>query len=120
MIKFIVVLLVTAATVAAASLLWPKFTTREKPAALQKVHDVVTETQVGREAATILGVASGIDVKPINFSTAVSTVAGAIVTTVEKTTQQIVTQQITTQLVSQYEHLPQPQQQQIQQLICKP
>lgn len=120
MVKFVLVLFFSALIVSGVSLLWYKFTPRERPATLQTVHDLVTQTQVGKEAARVLGVSDDGATQPLNFSTVASTVAGSMTSAVGNAAQEIVARQITTQIVGQYQHLSQDQQQYIKVAICKP
>ncbi|MBI4029175.1 MAG: hypothetical protein HY376_02315 [Candidatus Blackburnbacteria bacterium] len=120
MIKVVAIGLISALTVGLVSLAWPRLTPQARPVPLQKVHDVVLETQVGQQAAQTLGVTDEKNVVPINPSAVVASVATSIVTTIEKRTQQVVVENAVKQLTNQFDQLPQDQKQQIQTIICKP
>lgn len=117
--KYVFAAIIGAGTVAFASLLWPRFTTKPEPAALQQVRDVVLGTSVGQSTADFLGVthSSG---KPLNLSDTVSSVAGVVTSSVEQKVAQIVSDQVAAQVIKQYEQLPVVQQDRVVELICKP
>lgn len=120
MIKFVAAAIAFSITVIGISFLWPKFTRETRPEPLQKVRDTVIQTDIGREAADILGVAKDKEMQPINISDTASSVAGSIISSLGKEVQQVVTHQVTTQLLNQYKELPPTEQERIQQAVCKP
>lgn len=118
-IKYVLVASASAGVVALISLLWPRFTTKPKPQSLESVRSAVFGTEIGKNAADLLGVSQG-DIKPINLSDAVSSVAGAVTSSVEQKVAQIVSDQVASQVVKQYNQLPVPQQDRVVEMICKP
>lgn len=116
---YIVVAIVGAVVVAIGSLAWPKFTSKPEPEVLNRVRDEVLGTEVGQVGAKILGVEHVGD-KPLSFSDAASSVAGAITSSVEERVQSIVSEQVAAQVVKQYEQLPVVQQALVTEIICKP
>ena len=119
-LQFIFVFIAAGATAVAGSLLWPKFTATARPKPLQDVRDVVIQTQIGKNAATILGVQDESSVKPVNVASAASSVVTNIISTIEKKSQEIVTRQVVEQLVRQVDQMPAEQKKQVQEIICKP
>ena len=119
-LQFIFVFIASGAAVAAASLLWPKFTATARPKPLQEIRDVVVQTPVGKNAAVILGVQDESSVKPVNVASAASSVVTNIITTIEKKSQEIVTRQVVEQLVRQVDQMPAEQKKQVQDAVCKP
>ncbi len=119
-IRFLLVAGATASVVVIVSLLWPRLTSQPRPEVLQAVQETALTTGVGQEAAKVLGVEEEKNVKPVNLSSAAASVAGGISSTIAQKAQEIVTQQITNQIISHYTQLPQSQQQQVQEFICKP
>ncbi|MDP1721767.1 MAG: hypothetical protein Q8L37_01005 [Candidatus Gottesmanbacteria bacterium] len=118
-IKYIVVAAGSAAVVAIASLLWPKFTDRTEPLVLNQVRGAVLGTEVGQNTAKLLGV-TGDGGNILNFSDTVSSVAGIVTSSVEQKVAQIVSDQVASQVVKQYNQLPIPQQNRVVEMICKP
>lgn len=119
-VRFFLIAGASASVVVIVALLWPRLTSRPRPQVLQAVRDTALTSQPGKETAKILGVENEGSVKPINLNSAVATIAGVVTTAVQEKTKEIIAQQITTQIVNQYQGLPQPQQQQLQEFICKP
>ncbi len=119
-IRFVLIAGASASVVVILALFWPRLTSRPRPQVLQAVRDSALTTQPGIEAAKILGVENEGNIKPVNINNAVATIAGAVTSAVQEKTKEIIAQQITTQIVNQYQGLPSPQQQQLQEFICKP
>lgn len=118
--RFLLAAGATASVVVIIALLWPRLTNRPRPEVLQAVRDSAITTGAGKDAAKILGVEREEAVKPINVNDAVASVAGAVATVVGEKTKEIISQQVTTQIMTQYQQLPQREQQQLQEFICKP
>ncbi|MEK7141623.1 MAG: hypothetical protein AAB800_03710 [Patescibacteria group bacterium] len=118
-IKYVLVAGVSAGVVALTSLLWPRFTGKPEPKALESVRNTVLGTEIGQNTADLLGVSQG-NMTPINLSDAVSSVAGVVTSSVEQKVAQIVSDQVATQVVKQYNQLPIPQQDRVMEMICKP
>lgn len=119
-IRFVLVAAGTASVVVVVALLWPKLTSQPRPEVLQAVRDSALTTEVGQEAAKVLGVEKEENVKPININSAIASVAGTVTTAVQGKTKEIIAQQVSSQIVNQYTQLPAREQQQVQELICKP
>ena len=83
------------------------------------MHDVVVKTPPGEQAAQVLGVSTD-DVQPINLGEVANNIVNSVKTAAQKRAQTIIMAQVTSQLTNQYEKLPNDQQQQLQQIICKP
>ncbi len=118
-IKYILVAIAGAAVVFVVSLLWPTFTAKPEPNALVQVRDAVLGTEIGQKATALLGVTNGAP-QPLNLSDTVSSVAGMVTTSVEKKVSQIVSDQVAAQVIKQYQQLPEIQQDQVVEMICKP
>ncbi|MBI4066084.1 hypothetical protein HY411_00045 [Candidatus Gottesmanbacteria bacterium] len=118
-IKYALTAMVGAGVVAIVSLVWPKFTTKPEPTALQQVRDMVLGTEAGQGAAQLLGV-NNEGAAPINMSDTVSSVAGVVTSSVEQKVQQIVSDQVAAQVIKQYQQLPATQQDRVVEMICKP
>lgn len=118
-VKYIFVAGVSAAAVAIVSLLWPKFTTKNEPLVLNQVRGAVLGTEIGQNTAKLLGV-TGEGGHMFNFSDTVSSVAGAVTSSIEQKVAQIVSDQVASQVVKQYNQLPVPQQDRVVEMICKP
>ncbi|MEK9143443.1 MAG: hypothetical protein AAB481_02345 [Patescibacteria group bacterium] len=118
-IKYILVAIAGAAVVSVVSLLWPKFTAKPEPNALEQVRDAVLGTEIGQNAAALLGVTND-HPQPLNLSDTVSSVAGMVTSSVEQKVSQIVSDQVAAQVVKQYKQLPEIQQTYVTETICKP
>ncbi len=118
--QFLIALLGTGFVVSTASLIWPRFTEQPRPPQLEKVREVVMQTPVGQQAATVLGVADSGSIEPINISSLAGTLtqqAGSAVT--EKVAQEV-TSRAVSQIISQIDKLPEDQRQILQSAICQP
>ena len=118
-IKYVLVALTGAAVVSVISLLWPRFTAKPQPQALEAVRNTVLGTEIGKSTAELLGVTDA-SVQPLNLSDTVSSVAGVVTSSVEQKVQQIISDQVAAQVIKQYEQLPQKQQEQVVEMVCKP
>ncbi|MBI5619331.1 hypothetical protein HY950_00015 [Candidatus Gottesmanbacteria bacterium] len=119
-LQFILTLGVAALTVGLGSLLWPKLTARVRPKPLTEIRNVVMQTPMGKQAATILGVSDEGAVTPINVSSVASSLVSGVVSAVGQKAQETVTRQAVQQLINQVDQLPADQKQQIQEALCKP
>ncbi len=106
--------------VSLVSLIWPKFTTQPRPLPLGQVRDLVLATKTGQSIAQVLGVTNESTIEPINISSVASSVTESVISGVQHRAQSIVVHQAVKELTKQFDQLPQEQQQEIQQLICKP
>lgn len=118
-IKYALATLIGAAGVALISIMWPKFTVRPEPQALEQVRNVVLGTEIGQKATALLGVTND-HPQPLNLSDTVSSVAGMVTTSVEQKVSQIVSDQVAAQVIKQYQQLPEIQQDHVVEMICKP
>ena len=117
-IKYILVAIAGAVVVSVVSLLWPKFTEKPQPQALEAVRNTVLGTEIGKSTAELLGV-TDTSVQPLNLSDTVSSVAGVVTSSVEQKVQQIVSDQVAAQVIKQYQQLPATQQDRVVEMICK-
>lgn len=118
-IRYALAALIGAAGVALISILWPKFTAKPEPQALEHVRNTVLGTEIGRSAVKFLGV-TGDNGKPLNLTDTVSSVAGMVTSSVEQKVSQIVSDQVAAQVIKQYQQLPIIQQDHVVEMICKP
>lgn len=119
LIKYFFVVVGTVAAVTLASLLWPKFSNRPRPEPLTKVREMVVETPLGREVASLLGVADESGVGSVDLTTTAASLAGSVASTVSQKAQETVVSGIVTQMLRQYETLPQPQKEKVQEAVCQ-
>jgi hypothetical protein len=119
-VKLFLSVAVFGVTIFVGSLLWPKLTSAPRPEVLQQVHNIVIKTPQGAAAAQVLGVKDDSTVEPINLAQVATDALNGIKSAAEKRAQTILVSQVTQQLMNQYEKLPEDQQLQLQQIICKP
>ncbi len=119
-IQFILTLVMGGATLAGASLVWPKLTDKPRPKPLDEIRKVVLKTPMGQQAATVLGVTNEETVEPINIASVAADVTNTVSTSVTNKAQEIVTRQAVEQLTRQIDQLPSEQKAQLQQIFCKP
>jgi len=98
-VQFILTLATTTIVVSGASLLWPKFTRNPSPEPLTKVREVVLQTDVGKQAAQILGVSDTQPVEPVNVSSVAGVVVSNVLTNVQEQVQDAATREIIIQVV---------------------
>lgn len=118
-IKYILISLAGAGVVVLVSLLWPRFSNKPEPQALEQVRNTVLGTEIGQNAAALLGVTND-HPQPLNLSDTVSSVAGMVTSSVEQKVSQIVSDQVAAQVIKQYQQLPIIQQDHVVEMICKP
>lgn len=119
-VQLVLAVAVFGVTLSGGSLVWPRLTSAPRPQLLQQVHDTVIKTAPGATAAQVLGVTDDRTVQPINLAEVAGNIGNSIRVAAQKRAQTILMAQVTQQLTNQYEKLPKDQQQQLQQIICKP
>lgn len=119
-LQFILALAVAATSLAGSSLLWPRFTTQERPALLKNVRDIVMKNPVGQHTADVLGVSDESQVTPINPGELVAGAVNGMKTAVQNRIRTVVVGNAVNELTRQYDKLPRDQQQFIQAALCKP
>jgi len=118
--NFFLALVVASLSFVGGSLLWARLTKQPPPAAVEQVRNVVVQTQVGKQAASVLGVSDEAHVQPINISKTASDVISAGEQAVEQRIQYIIVQNAINQLMPQIDKLPKDQQTEIRQQLCVP
>ena len=110
----------SAIVISIASLVWPKVTAQPRPKQLTQVREIVMKTQVGQNAAQVLGVTDEASVKPMSVGQFVQEQANVVVTNVADSAQHAVTSQVLLQLAKKFNELPKNEQEQFKSLICVP
>ena len=118
--NFLLALVVASLSFVGGSLLWPRLTKEPRPVPLQQVRNVVVQTQIGKQAASVLGVSDEAHVQPINIANTASEIIGAGEQAVEQRIQYVIVQNAINQLMSQINKLPKDQQTEIRQQLCTP
>lgn len=108
----------SALAISIASLLWPKITDKPSPAPLTQVRKLVEQTPIGKQAADVLGVSDTAPSGPINVRDWAVAQGNAIVSNIEQKASQAVMSQVVSQIVTQIDKLPDPQKQELQQVLC--
>lgn len=117
--NIIVSLLLSALTVAGASIAWPRLTNQPRPAPLEQVNSIVKDTPLGKSFADILGVSSQ-SAEPINVASEASKLTASIMKTAQERAAKIIVTQSVRQLLAQISNLPAEDQAQIHELLCTP
>lgn len=118
--NFFFALIVATASFVGGSLLWPRLTTKPAPSAVQQVRKAVVQTQLGKQAADVLGVSDEKNVQPINIGKTLNDAVNVGEHAVEERIQFVIVENALNQLLSQMNKLPKDQQNQIRQEICSP
>lgn len=118
-LRFILVAAGATVAVSVASLVWPRFTSKPRPQALQSVHDVVIKTSAGEKLSRVLGVTDEQSVQPVNISSMAGSVAGAAISALSQRATQVVVTQATNEIAKQYDQLSSDQKQVLENIICK-
>lgn len=116
--KFILTFLTSAVVVSGASLAWPKLTSAPMPELLEKVRELVLQTDAGKQTAETLGVSDLQGVEPVNISSVAGSVVSTVVTNASEKVQETATKEIIIQVVKKIETLEPGQQQEIKDAIC--
>lgn len=120
MLQFIIAVMVAITSLAGGSLAWPRLTSQSRPKLLQEVHDLVIKTSVGKQTASVLGVTNEAQVEPINIGNIVGSTIQGVTSSVQNRVQTVIVGNAVNQLRSQFDKMPKSQQEQIQQILCKP
>ncbi len=116
--KFILTFLTAAVVVSGASLAWPKLTSAPMPELLEKMRELVLQTDVGKQSAETLGVSDMEAVEPINISSVAGSVVSTAVTNASEQIQETATKEIIIQVVKKIETLDAGSQEEIKEAIC--
>lgn len=100
--------------------MWPVIMKSERPPILQAVRDKVVETDVGRNAETILGAYTIPKDVPQAVSSVSSQVASQVQTAVQKKVEDVVTEKIIEEVVKRFETLSPQDKEEVKAAICKP
>lgn len=119
-VQLILAVVVFGVTLSGGSLVWPRVTSAPRPQLLEQVHDAVVKTPVGSQVAKVLGVTDEYTIQPMNLGAAAGDIGNSIKTAVQNRAQTIIMSQVRQQLTNQYNKLPKDQQQEFQNIICKP
>lgn len=117
--NLIVSVLLTAVTVAGASIAWPRLTRQPRPEPLEQVNSIVKDTPLGKSFANILGVSSQ-SAEPINVASEASKLTANIIKTAQERAAKIVVTQAVRGIFAQMGNLPPEDQAQIHDLLCTP
>ena len=119
-LQFLLAAIGSAVVISVASLVWPKVTNKPRPAALTQVRNAVVQTQVGQQAAQVLGVSDEAATGPVNVRDWAVAEGNAIVNNITDSASQAVVSQVVKQMLGQIDKLPGDQKQQLQQILCAP
>lgn len=118
--RFFLALSVAIAALGSGSLMWPRLTDKPRPKVLADVHDLVLRTQVGQNAANVLGVSDEANVQKINFEEIAYTMVNSAKTAVQNRVRTVVVTNAVNQLNRQFENLTDDQKIYVRQAICEP
>lgn len=118
--RFILACMVAITALGSGSLMWPRLSDKPRPKVLQNVHDLVLRTEVGQNAANVLGVSDEANVQKINFGEIASRAVGNARTAVQNRVRTVVVTNAVNSLSRRFDALPVEQKEQIQQILCKP
>lgn len=117
--KFLLTLLFVGVTLAVISLLWPRFSDQPRPVPLTQIRNTVVQTPLGAQAAMVLGVSDEASVQRFNLQTSVNDLTVSAAGVLQQRAQTVLTIHAVKQLQQQFQQLPQDQQEQIREVICK-
>lgn len=117
--NIIVSLVLSAVTVAAGSIAWPRITNQPRPEPLDQVNNFVKDTSLGKSFANFLGVSSP-SAEPINVASEASKLTANIIKSAQERAAKIVVTQAVRGLLAQIGNLPPEDQTQIHDLLCTP
>lgn len=103
-----------------ASLAWPRVSTSPRPDALQKVRDVVMETDSGKRFADVLGVADESSVSTVSVPGFIAGVAGNVASAVTAHVTDSLRAKVLESIVKQFNELPADQKEMVRTQICAP
>ncbi len=117
--QFILTLATSVAVISGASLVWPKITSQPLPEPLTQVRNVVLQTDLGKQAAQVLGVSDTNTIEPINISSAAGEVVSSVVSSASQKVQEAATKEVIIQVVKKIETLEPGEQEVIKKEICQ-
>lgn len=119
-LQFVVTAVFSALAIGAASLLWPKLTSKPSPKPLTEVRRLVVETPVGKEAAAVLGVSQDESTQPVDLRQWAAEQGNAILNNISNSAEQAVVSGVVKQIMGQIDKLPDNQKQELRQSLCVP
>jgi len=106
--------------VSVVSVAWPKFTGTPRPEALEKVHEIVKDTIIGKKTAQVLGVSYEKKTEPIDAGKLVNNLKDWAGQKIQDRASEIVTKQAVTQINQGFGKLSSREQEILREAICKP
>ena len=103
-----------------ASLLWPKVSAEPRPPVLSKVREMVVSTDIGKNAAQVLGVTDEANTVPVQIGSFVAGTANAAIDSVTRSAQHAVTARLLETLAGQFNGLPDEDKKAFRARICTP
>jgi len=117
-VRFVMASVAGAVIVLCMSLLWPKVSDTPRPEILTQIYEAVVQTDPGRYAANVLGVADETDATPV--SKAAASVIKSAAEGLSSYTAQAVTVRLMETVLSRFDTLSEKQQQHVREQICAP
>lgn len=118
--NFFIALIVASLSVIGGSLVWPRLTPQPRPPVIQQIRDTVVKTSIGKQSASVLGVTDESHVQPVSVGEVVGGAIGMVERAVQQRIQTVVVKNAVNEISRQFDKLPKDEQEQIQQIICKP
>jgi hypothetical protein len=118
--RFIAGLLFTGVVLSLISIGWPRFTASSRPEFLQKVHDAVKDTPMGRQVSQVLGVSTEVPPKPIDVQSLLIQLKDWTAGKIQEKTDEIITRQAILQIKQRFNSLNEKEKLILQTAICQP
>lgn len=116
--RFIVGLLFTGVVLSLVSIGWPRFTTSSRPEPLQKVHDAVKDTPLGRQVSQVLGVSTEENPKPIDVQSLIVQMKDWAAGKIQEKTDEVITRQAINQINQRFNRLSEKEKMILHAAIC--
>lgn len=118
LVRYLITGILAAVATVGAAIFWYRVTDRPRPAALDKVHEIVVNTTAGRQLSEILGITDTPAEAPVNLASAGATLVGSVAGAVKERVTEAATTTIVRELLRQYNRLPGSQQEVIKETVC--
>lgn len=118
LIKFMITALFFGTIAVIISIAWPRFMGTPRPEPIARVYQAVSQTQIGRDMGSVLGVSVEGTGEPFNLEAEMQRISSMAITAVEDQAKTLVARHAIIQLKNQYDTLPNEMKTEIQRAIC--
>ncbi|MFC1646930.1 hypothetical protein ACFL1A_01470 [Patescibacteria group bacterium] len=118
-LRYFVVIVVFTILSTVISVGWPKYIGSSRPQVIEQVHNVVKDTPLAQNTASVLGISDEKNIEPIDYRILARDTLSGGVGVLEKKVTQIVAHQTFVQIISNIDKMNENQIETIREVVCE-